>query len=134
MALSTECSPLITRTCRAEWTLSTKPSPLPPVTRPTSTSAITSQPVKSAARRWTSSTGSTSASQLPPERSDVAAALRVEPRVGQGRNSDQGDSPAGKTKKWPFPATIEQEYQIPEGSDAVKEVRKCLAYCKAALT
>jgi hypothetical protein len=35
--------------------------------------------------------------------------------------------------KWPIPATIEQEYQIPEGSDAVKEVAKCLAYCRAAL-
>jgi hypothetical protein len=36
--------------------------------------------------------------------------------------------------KWPLPATIELEYEIPAGSDAVKEVRKCVAYCKAALT
>jgi sugar phosphate isomerase/epimerase len=36
--------------------------------------------------------------------------------------------------KWPIPATIEQEYQIPADSDAVKEVAKCLAYCRAALT
>ena len=36
--------------------------------------------------------------------------------------------------KWPIPATIELEYEIPEGSDAVKEVSKCLAYCRAALT
>ena len=35
--------------------------------------------------------------------------------------------------KWPIPATIELEYQIPEGSDAVKEVAKCLDYCRAAL-
>jgi hypothetical protein len=35
--------------------------------------------------------------------------------------------------KWPLPATIELEYQIPEGSDAVKEVRKCVDYCRAAL-
>src|SRR5690348_7705731 len=35
--------------------------------------------------------------------------------------------------KWPIPATIELEYEIPEGSDAVKEVAKCLAYCRAAL-
>ena len=35
--------------------------------------------------------------------------------------------------KWPIPATIEQEYQIPADSDAVKEVAKCLAYCRAAL-
>jgi sugar phosphate isomerase/epimerase len=35
--------------------------------------------------------------------------------------------------KWPIPATIELEYKIPQGSDAVKEVAKCLAYCRAAL-
>jgi hypothetical protein len=38
-----------------------------------------------------------------------------------------------KKNQWPIPATIEQEYEIPEGSDAVKEVQKCLAYCRAAL-
>ncbi|WP_419213656.1 sugar phosphate isomerase/epimerase family protein [Maribacter sp. X9] len=32
-----------------------------------------------------------------------------------------------------FPATIELEYDIPEGSDAVKEVRKCFEYAKQAL-
>jgi sugar phosphate isomerase/epimerase len=36
--------------------------------------------------------------------------------------------------KWKIPASIELEYQIPEGSDAVKEVRKCVDYCRAALT
>jgi sugar phosphate isomerase/epimerase len=35
--------------------------------------------------------------------------------------------------KWPIPASIEQEYAIPPGSDAVQEVRKCLEYCRAAL-
>lgn len=35
--------------------------------------------------------------------------------------------------RWPIPATIEQEYTIPQDSDAVKEVRKCLEYCRAAL-
>ena len=35
--------------------------------------------------------------------------------------------------KWPIPATIELEYQIPQDSDAVKEVAKCLAFCRAAL-
>lgn len=35
--------------------------------------------------------------------------------------------------KWPLPATIEQEYAIPDGSDAVKEVKICVDYCKAAL-
>ena len=32
-----------------------------------------------------------------------------------------------------FPASIELEYDVPAGSDAVKEVAKCLDYCKAAL-
>ena len=36
--------------------------------------------------------------------------------------------------KWPVPATIELEYAVPQGSDDVKEVRKCLDYCRAILT
>ena len=39
-----------------------------------------------------------------------------------------------KKNKWDIPASIELEYQVPEGSDAVKEVRKCVDYCRAALT
>jgi len=35
--------------------------------------------------------------------------------------------------KWPITCDIELEYTIPEGSDAVKEVVKCVAYCKLAL-
>ena len=38
-----------------------------------------------------------------------------------------------KKEKYTFPLSIELEYDIPEGSDAVKEVRKCLDFCKAAL-
>jgi sugar phosphate isomerase/epimerase len=36
--------------------------------------------------------------------------------------------------KWKMPATIELEYDIPDGSDAVKEVRNCVEYCRRALT
>jgi sugar phosphate isomerase/epimerase len=36
--------------------------------------------------------------------------------------------------KWKIPGSIELEYDIPEGSDAVKEVRKCVEFCRAALT
>jgi sugar phosphate isomerase/epimerase len=36
--------------------------------------------------------------------------------------------------KWKFPGSIELEYQIPEGSDAVKETKKCVDYCRAALS
>jgi len=35
--------------------------------------------------------------------------------------------------KWKLPASIELEYQIPEGSDAVKETRKCVEFCRTAL-
>jgi sugar phosphate isomerase/epimerase len=38
-----------------------------------------------------------------------------------------------KKNKYRFPASVELEYQVPEGSDAVKEVRKCVDYCRAAL-
>jgi len=38
-----------------------------------------------------------------------------------------------KKKKWPIIADIELEYQIPEGSDAVAEVKKCVEYCKKVL-
>jgi sugar phosphate isomerase/epimerase len=38
-----------------------------------------------------------------------------------------------KKNKWTFPASIEMEYQVPEGSDPVAEVRKCLDYCRKAL-
>ena len=50
-----------------------------------------------------------------------------------------GDTPlkqilqTGKRNQWKMPATIELEYDVPQGSDAVKEVVKCLQYCKDAL-
>jgi len=38
-----------------------------------------------------------------------------------------------KRHKLAFPADIELEYKIPEGSDAVTEVTKCVQFCKKAL-
>jgi len=38
-----------------------------------------------------------------------------------------------KKNGWKMPATIELEYEVPPGSDAVKEVVKCFDFCKAAL-
>lgn len=35
--------------------------------------------------------------------------------------------------KWPITCDIELEYEIPAGSDAVKEVVKCVEYCRTAL-
>ena len=51
----------------------------------------------------------------------------------------QGDTPVKeiltllKEKKYNIPVTIELEYDIPAGSDAVKETRNCLAFAKHAL-
>jgi sugar phosphate isomerase/epimerase len=38
-----------------------------------------------------------------------------------------------KKNKYKFPASIEYEYNTPEGSDVLTEVKKCVAYCKKAL-
>ena len=52
----------------------------------------------------------------------------------------QGDTPIKevlvlmKKEKYKFPATIEMEYKVPDGSDAVKEVMKCREYAKNALS
>ena len=36
-------------------------------------------------------------------------------------------------EKWTFQATIEFEYPIPEGSNRMTEIAKCVGYCKACL-
>ena len=38
-----------------------------------------------------------------------------------------------RKEKYKFPAAIELEYEIPEGSDAVVETSKCVQFCKNAL-
>jgi sugar phosphate isomerase/epimerase len=38
-----------------------------------------------------------------------------------------------KKQKYKFPASIEYEYNTPEGSDVLTEVKKCVKYCKDAL-
>ena len=38
-----------------------------------------------------------------------------------------------KTNRWTMPVAIELEYDVPAGSDAVKEVVKCLDFCRRAL-
>ncbi|HEY0740727.1 MAG TPA: sugar phosphate isomerase/epimerase [Chryseosolibacter sp.] len=51
----------------------------------------------------------------------------------------QGDTPLEKVlllmrkEKYKFPATVEMEYDVPEGSDAVKEVAKCVEFCRTVL-
>jgi sugar phosphate isomerase/epimerase len=51
----------------------------------------------------------------------------------------EGDTPIAEilqlmsTNKYKFPATVELEYQIPEDSDAVAEVKKCVEFCQKSL-
>jgi sugar phosphate isomerase/epimerase len=65
---------------------------------------------------------------------------RQAPEHGKGNLAwGTGDTPLKallqtvKKNRWTMPATIELEYPVPPGSDAVKEVVKCLQYCKDAL-
>ena len=65
---------------------------------------------------------------------------RQKPENGKANLSwGEGDTPINevlqlmRAQKYKFPATVELEYEIPEGSDAVKEVAKCLDYCRKAL-
>jgi L-ribulose-5-phosphate 3-epimerase UlaE len=51
----------------------------------------------------------------------------------------QGETPVAevlqymKKNKLTFPGDIELEYNVPKDSDAVKEVAKCVQFCKEAL-
>ncbi|WP_300600097.1 sugar phosphate isomerase/epimerase [Niabella sp.] len=51
----------------------------------------------------------------------------------------EGDTPIKeiltlvKNNKYKIPITIELEYKVPEGSDAVQEVKKCLAFARKEL-
>jgi sugar phosphate isomerase/epimerase len=73
---------------------------------------------------------------------DRIVSLHLKDRTADGGNLPwgQGKTPIKEVlqlmrkEKWTFPADIELEYKVPEGSDAVKEVGKCVQYCKEALT
>ena len=51
----------------------------------------------------------------------------------------QGDTPIKevlqlmKKEKYPFQGTIEFEYPTPEGSTVMKEIARCVDYCREAL-
>jgi sugar phosphate isomerase/epimerase len=72
---------------------------------------------------------------------DRIVSLHLKDRTADGGNVPwgQGQTPIKeilqlmKKEKWTFPAEIELEYKIPEGSNAVAEVAKCVQYCKEAL-
>ena len=58
---------------------------------------------------------------------------------GPNRSWGEGDTPIKevlqlmKKEKYPFQATIEFEYPVPEGSDVMKEIARCVRFCRDAL-
>ncbi|MHC4534589.1 MAG: sugar phosphate isomerase/epimerase family protein [Planctomycetota bacterium] len=62
-------------------------------------------------------------------------------KVNKGPNMPfgEGDTPVAlvlqlmKREGWKFPADIELEYKVPEGSDAVAEVTRCVQFCRESL-
>ncbi len=69
----------------------------------------------------------------------VSLHLKDRTRAGGNLLWGQGETPIRdilhlmRKNKWTFPADIELEYRIPEGSTAVAEVAKCVQYCRNAL-
>jgi len=72
---------------------------------------------------------------------DRIISLHLKDRTADGGNLPwgQGKTPIKeilqllKREKWPIFGDVELEYKIPQGSDAVTEVGKCVQYCKEAL-
>jgi sugar phosphate isomerase/epimerase len=73
---------------------------------------------------------------------DRITSMHIKDRTADGKQNlawGKGDTPLKeillliKNKKYKFPATVELEYDIPEGSDAVKEVAKCVEFAKGIL-
>ncbi|MFN7919251.1 MAG: sugar phosphate isomerase/epimerase [Bryobacteraceae bacterium] len=75
---------------------------------------------------------------------DRISSLHLKDRKGPGNGGGnmpwgQGETPLKeilqtlKKKKFKFPASIEYEYETPQGSDVVSEVKKCVAFCRSAL-
>lgn len=66
---------------------------------------------------------------------------RQDPAHGKGNLPwGQGNTPLTEAlnlmreRKYTFPAAVELEYKVPEGSNSVAEVKKCLEYCRKALS
>jgi sugar phosphate isomerase/epimerase len=61
------------------------------------------------------------------------------PGSNENKPWGEGDTPIVellhlvRQQHWTMPATIELEYAVPENSDAVQEVAKCVDYCRKAL-
>jgi sugar phosphate isomerase/epimerase len=72
---------------------------------------------------------------------DRMVSLHLKDRTAKGGNVPwgEGETPLKdilrlmRAEKWTFPADIELEYGIPKGSDAIKEVTRCVRFCREAL-
>lgn len=84
---------------------------------------------------------------------DRIASLHLKDRKGPGSAAESGGPGGGgpnmpwgqgetplrevlqsmKKEKYKFPASIEYEYNTPEGSDVLTEIKKCVQFCKDAL-
>lgn len=78
------------------------------------------------------------------EKHDRITSMHVKDRTTPANGSEnlewgKGDTPITEVlhllreENYDIPATIELEYQVPEGSNAVQEVSKCFQYCKKSL-
>lgn len=79
------------------------------------------------------------------QKHDRIASMHIKDR--QTADHGKGNLPWGKgdtplkpvlqlmrEQKYTFPAVVELEYKVPEGSNSVAEVKKCVAYCRTALS
>ena len=78
---------------------------------------------------------------------DRISTIHIKDKTGPKSNPAESNMPFGKGEtplsdvlllvkknKWPINVDIELEYKIPEGSDAVSEVKRCVDYCKGILS
>src|SRR6056297_282248 len=88
--------------------------------------------------------GNENASDLIQTHHNRIASIHIKDRQTPANGKDnlvwgKGDTPIGQIlglmskERYSFPATIELEYKIPEGSDAVREVSRCLEFCREQL-
>ncbi len=78
---------------------------------------------------------------------DRIASIHIKDKTGPKASDPNKNQPFGmgqtpvkeilrlvQKNNWPITCDIELEYTIPQGSDAVKEVTRCVDYCRSALT
>ncbi len=78
------------------------------------------------------------------EKHDRITSIHVKDRTTPANGAENliwgnGDTPIKEVlnlmseENYDFPATVELEYQIPDGSNAIQEVSRCLNFCKESL-